>query len=328
MESKYLTNKVFTDIVNGYSVINISNETVYIKHFNVIDDTEIEFYKDAKYTEALNKGLKKESDQLKFLTDKNLWTEDDETQLIGLKYYLERLKDDVKIAWLPSQIKSKKDDITKAEIEYYSKLEIKDSLIGLSAEKYAQKQSNSFYIYCSLYKDLTLKEKLYNKDKFEDLETEEINLLTYKFNEAIDCLNEDNIKKTACSNLFQNIYNLSDSNKNFLGKPICYFTYYQVSLLSYGNYYKHILGDLGDIPDEIRNNPSKLEEHYTTSKNIQKIVDKKQKDNSTVGIMGATKEDIEALGLNSQKSVNETKIEKALSEQGEISMMDAIRMGM
>jgi hypothetical protein len=326
MESKYLTNKVFTDIINGYSTTEINGKKVFVKHFNVVDDTIVEYYKDLKYQEGLERGLKREEDQIKFLLEKGLWTEDNETELIQFQYYLDRLKDDLKVAWLPSQVKSKKEDITNAEIQYYQKLEVKESLIGLSADRYANKQSNNFYIFNSLYKDINFSEKLYQEEDFESLDPEEINFLIHKFNRAIDDLNSDNIKKTACSNIFQNIYALAENNHSFLGKPVCYFTYYQTSLISYGGYYKHILQDMQNVPDEIRNNPDKLEEQYTTSKNIQKIVNKNQRDNSTVGIMGATKEDIEALGLTG-KSPNEARIDKAL-EKGPISMMDAIKLGM
>lgn len=329
---KYIINRVFSDIINGYSSVTYQNKLLYVKHFNVFDESEVEAIKEEQYKLAIKKGLKTEGEQIEFLIKNNLWSEKEELELNNSKEYLSQLNADIKIAWLPSQKKQKQEDAKNAEIDYNNKLEYKENLIGITAEKYASKYASNYYIYKSLYLDSNFQNQLYKYEDFQELDGNDLEDLILIFNKALSVINEENIKKTACSTIFQNVYRLSEDNYQFIGKPICHFTYYQISLLNYGNYYKHIMGELKDsLPENYQENPNILEERYNAHTNMNKILSKSNPNignqSKTMGIMGATEEDMKALGISNETSRNEKKIQETLKERGEIGIMEAIGLG-
>jgi hypothetical protein len=77
---------------------------------------------------------------------------------------------------------------------------------------------------------------------------------------------------------------------------MCDLTNYQVNLLSYGLYYKNILSQ-NKVPDDISNNPDKIEEYIKKTKNFKEAVDRTAGAGSRIGIVGATSEDFKALGI-------------------------------
>lgn len=320
--SKFIIHGIFRDIVNGYSSIEHNGDLIYIKHLGPLHEADVEKIKFKKYQDALSHGIPTHADKMDMLIKENLWTEEDNLFLGQQKSYVENLENTKKHLMFISQIKEKEEEIDKAKKELEEKQFILNEMLGMTAEKFADKQCNSYYLYYSLYRDEELKDRLFTLENFSKLDDDELYPLIHSFNLSLQDIDTDKIKKTALSSSVQSLFNLSSDVSNFLGKPIYKFTHYQISLCSFAGYYKTILSELNNnIPDEYRYDPDKIESLFISSKNMEKHKNNQTGEGATVTYFGANKEDVKALGITQDDSIT-----KLLAQKGELSMMDMIEM--
>jgi hypothetical protein len=92
----------------------------------------------------------------------------------------------------------------------------------------------------------------------------------------------------------------------FYGKPIVNLTYNQSSLVHHGKRYLNIFREVGydKIPFEIRDNANELVEWFEVNKNF--------KDIKEGGVVGGTKEDRKALGIQDKNA----QLIKTIKEKG------------
>lgn len=273
-----IISKVYVDIVNGYSKTIINKNTVYIKHFNIFSQIEIDEIRAEKLNLGLSKGLSTEKEKMASLKKKGIWTKQDDEDYISIKFELEGAKNTRKNMFLPSQIHDFDNLIKENEEKLRAKNHYKGELLGLTAEKYADKAASNFYICKSLFTDEKLQNSYLTTEYFNDIDDDELSEIINAYNEGIKYLEHDNIKKTALSTNFQTFYSLSNNNPYYLfGKFICSLTYYQTSLLSYAKYYSSILSELGNlINDKIKDDPDKLERFYLSTQNQNKTQGNKE----------------------------------------------------
>ena len=126
---------------------------------------------------------------------------------------------------------------------------------------------------------------------------------------------------------FCNYFYLCDDNPQiFYGKPVVDLTFYQAEMFTYGRYFKNLAQESkGSPPEEIRNDPDKLIEFYEVRRNADEILDKaSQKTGEKMGassLVGATKEDLEALGYN-ESGGGSVDLAKIADEKGGTMNMD------
>lgn len=127
--------------------------------------------------------------------------------------------------------------------------------------------------------------------------------------------------------MFLNLFYLSGDNiYHFYGKPIINLTFYQIELFSLASNFKNILSEFGNsIPKNIMNDPDKLLEYVELNRNYKKAFpeDKEGEGGGGRGIMGATKDDLETLGI--QTTAND-KFSQKLKEKGKLSLKDLMEM--
>ena len=262
--------KCFLDIINGYTKTTVDNRTTYIKHFNSFDQFEIdEIYKE-KYEHARKINLPTEEEELTNLRQNNVWTKEDQKQEEEFRYNLEGAILTRKNLFIPSHIKDCENNIKQFTAELNEKLAYKENLMGLTAEKYAARRSNSEYVRCSLYTDSSLTQLCFDKTTFDEMDQGELNGIVISFNNAMSHIDTANIKKAALSPAFQNLYQFNNNPYYFFGCPITRLTLFQASLFSYGSYYSHILKDLGKIDEGIKNDPEALESLFISTQNKEK----------------------------------------------------------
>ena len=78
----------------------------------------------------------------------------------------------------------------------------------------------------------------------------------------------------------------------------------------------------GNIPKNIEDNPDELVSLYESRKNSQDILDKSQ-DQQATSIVGATKEDMERMGISNQTGPDLGKL--AQSKGGRLNMMEIMQ---
>ena len=277
----------------------------YIKHLDAFDSEEID-EKDEEYKRhAASKGLPTTVE----LTINNLQTTKSK---LMLKADIENLQ---------KQIDSTKKELDEKKAE-------KSQLVGYTTDIYSSKKINEYYVFSTTYKDKKLKKKLFSEEEFDELSEQDIVKFVSIFNHNSEKTNEDNIKRIALSGFFlNNFYLCKDNPKIYYGKPIVKLTYNQADLFSYGRYFKHILSEMKNKPSpEIMDDPDRLIELYNIGQNSQKMKQSAE-DSDASTVVGATKEDLERMGMSSPSEDKGISLSKEASKKGgKLSMDDLIKL--
>ena len=325
---------LFSEIIKGYSKKNIENfGTLFFKHINNQDSADIDIYNDQFFQKAKSMGLPTEKEQEEYLIKEELWEVSKDKRIKELENFLINLRTTKGKLFLKNQLDQINSEIDKNELELKTlKFEKKD-LIGFTAEDYTSKKINEYYMYVSLFKDHTLKERFFKEDDYENLDNKEIMLLIKSYNDVNERFNDRNLKKISLAGYFSNIFYLSqDDPYIFYGKPLVELSFYQIELFSYGRYFKAILSNAKTKPsDQLMQDPDKLIEWYEGSKNVDDVLNKNskvsQKDNVATSIVGATAEDIKRLGLkNDNESAGIDLNKEAAKKGGKLDMQDLIKL--
>lgn len=299
--------KAFLDICNGYSKMLLDKSVVYIKHLSHKEHIDLDEVEEESLSRAKAAGLPDEKTQLDFLKKEGLWTDKNENEIVQQELFLKQMNDGKKHLILPSILEVHLRQIKEGEEKLQLILLKRKKLIGDTCESLATKIVNEYYIYRSLFKDKDLKNNLFSEEEFNDLSDEELEKITIIYNKSIEYCSEDNIKKIALQDFFLNYFYLIDEDiYSFFGKPVIDLTYYQLKLINYAKYFKGIFSQfpIESIPNDIKKDPDKLVSYVETLKNGKNLLDKQQ--GKAVGLVGATKKDLEMLNVK-QEDMNSSK---------------------
>jgi len=241
-------NSLLGEFLQGFSFLD--NKDLYLKHPTNLDIS----YSDQKYIEyyhqSISRGVLTNKQRLDILVQEKLWEEEKDKKIESLKSQLNNLKQTKSKLFLSKQVKEISDKISILEKEYIDIITEKEELIGETAETYAIKKSNEYFVLSLFYKDLDFKECVINKKNIEEIfidDTEELfvyyNITSRKFNK--------NIKKIAAlPSLINAIFLFEDGVIDFFGKEVLKLTIYQSEVLSKLKNYKNILVKTNNFPSE------------------------------------------------------------------------------
>lgn len=310
MIDKRLLNRAYCDISWGYTCCSYKGQQVYLRHFSLYDQLDLDNYYEEQLKYAEKNRVPSEKDKLEFLKKEELWTNEDEKKLRDGKDYLNGLRKSVKSYFIASERKQVEELIKKKEEEVAALLTTKLELVGLTREKQASKTLNSYYVYKSFYKDKEMSELFFSDEDFDDLDDFDLAELIGLYNLSTSHLTTLCIKHLAIAPFFQNYFYLcGDDLSTFYGKPISQLTYYQTELLNYGNYYKQLFQEFTNMPKDVREDPEKISAYIDSAKSAKDLL-AKGGDSKNVGIVGATKADLEALNIPITKDPAQEKFEK------------------
>lgn len=316
---------LFSYIIRGFTIAQNSKfGKLFLKHLSSIDVAEIDDIYNFHYEDATkNNNAPTRQQQEEYIIKEGLWPKDNDIEISQYKKMLSDFENNYSKEYLKSRRKTWLNEIESCKRKLREFEAKKAVLLGLTAETYATKKANEEHIKKSFYKDNELKQLLFNTAQFDELDEETILQLNNIHNEYSDKFNSENLKKIALCPFFLNMFYLcADNPYNFYGKPIVYLTFYQSQLFSFGRHFKNILSDHGNnIPAHILNDPNELIEWTEINKNFKEI-DKGEANEETSGtsIIGATKADLEYLGITPQQKFSTTKeLEK---KGGHLDMRD------
>lgn len=300
----------------------------YIKHLDAFDSEEID-EKDEEYKRhAASKGLPTTEEKLKQLKEDGSWDSSDERKISDLELTINNLQTTKSKLMLKADIENLQKQIDSTKKELDEKKAEKSQLVGYTTDIYSSKKINEYYVFSTTYKDKKLKKKLFSEEEFDELSEQDIVKFVSIFNHNSEKTNEDNIKRIALSGFFlNNFYLCKDNPKIYYGKPIVKLTYNQADLFSYGRYFKHILSEMKNKPSpEIMDDPDRLIELYNIGQNSQKMKQSAE-DSDASTVVGATKEDLERMGMSSPSEDKGISLSKEASKKGgKLSMDDLIKL--
>ena len=326
MQREYLK-LIFSEIIEGYSFVPSKLfGDLKIKHINNFDAAKTDIKNHYYFEKAVSQGLEKREDKIDYLIKEKLWDPEKDKQAKKLEDVLRGMRKTKPKLLLQAQIDSINKDIEKNEIELGKILAEKESIIGFTAEEYAQRRINEYYMYISILNENG--NRLFGEDEFQELDEEQVTEIMTIYSKNNEKFKAEVLKKIALADFFTNIFYLCEDNVfNFYGKPVINLTFYQIEIYSYGRYFKSLIQNSEDkIPDHIVEDPDKLIEWAQSSKNVKEVLEKNSGEEAGASsIMGATKEDLAKAGVDKNEDVIDLS-QKAKEQGGRLSMEDMMKL--
>jgi len=289
-------NKLYAQIVNGFSECKWNSRKLYIRHFGVAEQFQIQQKYDEVFAKASDEGLPTEEETLKLLKEEGSWSAEEEKEITDKESYVQGLRQSRKHLIIPSQIEQLSKQLEVAEKELIELKIVKDSLLKNTCEAFADHRSNDYSVYLSFCQNITL-DNLFTSEEFDELDKVELNDLVMIYNKTMNDLNTYNIQKIAIAPFFVNYFNITgDSPYSFFEGPVSKLSYYQVNLLNYGRVFKSIFENVPDIPDHVMEDPEKILDYAESSKKTEKTRDRAQQADG-YSVVGATEGDLKTMGL-------------------------------
>lgn len=296
MEASIHLRRLYSDICRGYSVAELGNQVRYVKHFSVFDYTEVDEVRERAFEDVVRRGMRTEEQVKKWLADQGLWGVKEDRELAIQEDYLESLRKTRSKAHLISQVKQMDVQINEAELKVAELANKHARLMDKTAEQAADQKVQYEYMRLGFFTDAGLTTPLLTREAIDELSDGETESLLFAYIDVINRFSSDTLRKIAVAPFFANYFYLcGDDPTRFFGKPVSHLTLNQVNLLSWGSNFKSLMTQ-NEIPKEMQGNPDKIEEFIARSRNMKSLVNKAG-EGDRVALIGATKEDFKALGV-------------------------------
>jgi hypothetical protein len=294
--------QTFSEICAGFTEIPYRGTTIYFKHMDNKSSYLIDKYYEKYYDAAVEKGLPSEEQKLKELNEAGSWTDKDEADMQNTERYLRNMEFTKSKMFKKVDIQSIQRQIDSAKEKLLGHRINRIEALGMVAEQYADRKANDAYLYYCLFSDAGLKQGFFKDQEtffeFEETELREISDLYLNILKRID---QDTLQKICVSPFFQNMFYLCGDNLiNFFGKPVVDMTFYQIDCLRYGAYFKRILSD-DPMPPDIADDPEKIIDLHNRRQNAKEFSEKLKGEGAVVSVVGASKKELEELGIASQE---------------------------
>ena len=308
---------IIVEIFDGFSVLSSSLGPIYIKHFHQLDTRKILSKRKLYIAQAEERGLLTENSILKMLFQDEMWDDKSEKEIQEKKKFIENLKNSISKIVLPSKRKEHK-KLIDLEISKLNALSLeREKLIGLTAEKYAEKKVNKEFFESLLFLDEAFKTSPFEDLDYQDIETaKELTDLEGKF---FNRMNDENISKAVLSPFFSPYMPYSEDVLNMFGEPLKNLTAFQLKMISYARSFLNIFkNSQKEIPDHIAKDPDLLIDFYNSQKTENNIKNKGESDATTY--FGANRNDIEQLKNDDQEAIILT--DEIKKKGGSLNMKD------
>lgn len=265
MESIENIESIYSSICDGYS-INENNSLKYI-HPTPIDEARCKSIYKKEYDWAISTGLKPEKDIISDLIGNGKWSHAKELMANDLRKKisgLERSKSNIKDF---AAIDPIYDDIKRFQSQLNDLLVEKYNLIENSAEQFAENKVR----FKSICQSVLINENgnwgKISEEYLDYVNRSKYNEIEFFFRMENYKISIDSIKNICVKPFFYSIFNLSDNEFNFFGKPIVYLTTFQTNLLQIGRTFAKIATEVIDLPEEYDGNPDKMLMYWYATKN-------------------------------------------------------------
>ena len=320
MEDKHYR-VVLKEIIDGFSSYFVGENKVYIKHQSLSDVVDFEMVYDLHFEKAQKKGLPTKEEIFETLAKDGIWTDADDAKIEKHRFYVESLIKNKKNLYLKSATDKINAQIKEAEEDLNTMLMEKESLSSNCCDIYATNRANDFYMFSSFFKDPKLTDPLYTQEEFEYIESSKVTEIIRIYNKFHERFSEKNIQHLVLQGFYKIYYSFTESCVDFFGIPVVKLNNFQLNLLIYTRIFKNIFDQHDDIPERIMNDPSALLDYASSAEARDEVKQKmSSEDGVASSVVGATKEDLEELGLSQEGG--QTLSSAAQSKGGSLSMKD------
>ena len=214
--------RVFRDIVEGRTDVQVGENLYYIKHLSALDQVEIDNIKSKYFEEAVKRGIPKKEENLKKLKEEGNWTDEQEIEIKRQEAFIDQLQKNKTQLVLKTQIDRQNEAIQETRKKINALQAKKQSLIGVNAEDYSEKRANDYYIIKSFYKDKELKNRVFEREEdFNELYSEEISVFVNAYNQTFLAFEELKIQEMILQDFYYIYFPFSDDTVGFFGSIGC-----------------------------------------------------------------------------------------------------------
>jgi len=276
------------EIFDGLTPIKCGAELLYLRHINLRDQKILNESFERQKQRAIESFVPTEKEVLKRLEKDGFWTEENEMEIEEKRNYIKNLIQTKSQFDLKSQKDNAQKTIDAENVELNKLLQKRRELMGKTAEDFGVIRSNEEFIRNILYRDEELKHLRYSDKEFGELD--DLSELMEGYYSVSNRVNDDAIQEAILGDSFSLYLSQTDKPYDFFAKPVVSLSIYQLKLLAYGRMFLNILQNVENIPESIKKSPKELLDFVETQRKREKGPKNNHK---SVGMVGATKEDLE-----------------------------------
>ena len=325
--------RIYSEICRGFSKDIIEKSTVYFKHPTIAEHFSTYSNYDAFIGDGRKKGLELEKEKVEEAIKGGWWTSEKESRLNFLRKTAQNLfKTRDKLLLLSQKAEIEK-QIKQTEAILVTYTKERREIVGYSLEDYASSKLTEELLIFFTYKNSEFTERLFsNREQYYDLTDGHVEKIKTSFDQYSRIFNNDNIRRIAASGFFQNLVYLNEDAYSFWGKPTVQCTKYQIDLLLYGKMYKNMIKSYSEngkpIADHILSDPDTFVEWSDNQSGGSNYKNRKQKSgkNAVSSYVGATQEDLDHLGIKTEKIGGKSLLELAAEKGGQLDKNDYLSL--
>lgn len=324
--------RIYSEICRGFSTDIIENTEIYFKHPTIAEHFSAYGNYDIFINDGRKKGLQLEEEKINEAIKGGWWTSEKESKINFLKKTVQNLFRTRDKLLYPSQKVEIEKQIKQNEAILITYAKERREIVGYTLEDYASGKLTEELLIFFTYKNSQFTERLFsNRNEYYDLTEGHVEKIKISFNSYSKLFSTDNIKKVSASGFFQNLVYLNEDAYSFWGQPTFKCTKYQIDALLYGKMYKNIIRSHAEngkmIQEEILGNPDKFIEWIDNQSNDSGIKSRNRKTktggaNTVSSAVGATKEDLDKLGVKVEKLKGKSLLELAEEKGGTLEKSD------
>lgn len=312
------------EIFKGVTVTKCSFGNLYFKHFNNLDSRGIFSNKSNFVKEAVSKGLETESEALERITKDGFWTDEEEEDLQEKEKFVSRIKDGLLKIKIPSKREEHKKYIKLEEDKVLKKRNERKSLIGLTAEIFAENKINKLFFDSVTFMDEKLTVPALKEIGYDEVEKErEIYIKQQEFFKRFD---ETNISKAALCPFYSPYLAFAEDPFAIYGKSLIDLTTFQMRLTSYSRTFLNIFKNSQKaIPEYIMKDPELLIEFWEAQREgSNKRPSKASEGSGGTTHFGANQQDLQTMAESDEDVVSLSKEIK--SKGGKLTMEQMMKL--
>lgn len=318
--------RIYSEICRGFSTELIKKSTVYFKHPTIAEHFSTYSNYDLFINEGRRKGLQLEKEKIEEAINGGWWTSEKESKISLLRKTVQNLFKTRDKLLYPSQKQEIEKQIKQNEAVLITYTKERREIVGYTLEDYANSKLTEELLIFFTYKNQDFTERLFSsRDEYYDLTESHVEKIKNSFETYSQVFNHNNIKKVAACGFFQNLVYLNEDANSFWGTPTIKCTKYQIDVLLYGKMYKNMIRSYAEngkpVPEEVLSDPDKFVEwtDNQSSDNGIRSRNKKSKtgsSNMVSSTVGATKEDLDKLGVKVEKLKGKSLLQMAEESGG------------
>lgn len=327
--------RIYSEICRGFSIDIVEKFTVYFKHPSISEHFSVYGSYDSFIREGGKKGLQLEEEKIEDAIKGGWWSSEKESKINFLRKTVQNLFKTRDKLLLQSQKSEIDNQIKYNESILVTYTKERREIVGYTLEDYANSKLTEELLIFFTYQNKDFTERAFtNRNEYYDLTDGHVEKIKNSFEQYSRVFNNDNIRKIAACGFFQNLVYLNEDAYSFWGKPTTQCTKYQIDLLLYGKMYRNMIKSYAEngkpISDEILNDPDTFVE-WSVSQfggNSSNPKNRKQKSgkNAVSSYVGATKEDLQNLGVTTSKIKGKSLLQIAEEKGGTLDKNDYLNL--